>query len=46
MPLISTVKFQIISVTNDYSQFYMLQVILILKNKPAKTGGIKGYVHI
>ena len=45
MLLISTVKGQIISVTNDYSKFYMLQVMLIVKNKPAKTGGIKDCVY-
>ena len=36
MPLITTVKCQKKSVTNDYSKFYMLQVISFMTNEPAK----------
>ena len=36
MPLITTVKCQKKSVTNDYSKFYMLQVISFMTNEPTK----------
>ena len=36
MALITTVKWQIKSETNDYSKFYMLQVMLFMTNDPAK----------
>ena len=36
MALITTVKWQIKSETNDYSKFYMLQVMLFMRNDPAK----------
>ena len=35
MALITTVKWQIKSVKNDYSKFYMLQVMLFMTNDPA-----------